>query len=146
MVDFIKDVRAEFDQPAMPFIIGGPGMDGYESRGKQVICNSQRRAADRPEINETVAYIETRTFAARYACLDMDDAACLGLSDAGCDGRDNIGCACADIIEGLKANQSGGSCNSKVNPDQEHHWSWNARSLVALTTTLTPIPTLTLTP
>ena len=128
MVDFIKDVRVEFDQPALPFIIGGPGMDGYESRGKQVICNSQRRAADRPEINETVAYVETRTFAARYACLDMDDAACLGLSDAGCDGRDNIGCACADIIEGLKANQSGGSCNSKVNPDQEHHWSWNARS------------------
>ena len=65
MADFIKDVRAEFNESALPFIISGPGMDGYESRGKANICNAQRRAADRPELNESTIYVESRTFAAR---------------------------------------------------------------------------------
>ena len=51
LVDFVQDVRAAFNEPALPFIIGGPGMDGYNSRGKAVICNAQSRAATRPEIN-----------------------------------------------------------------------------------------------
>ena len=135
MVDFIKDVRVEFDQPAMPFIIGGPGMDGYSSRGKAVICNAQSRAATHPEINETTVYVETRIFAARYSCLDLDDDACDGLSNAGCDGDEDVpGCACNDLIETKKdANPDyKRQCGYKVYDGQEQHWSWNGRLALGL--------------
>ena len=143
MADFIKDVRAEFKEPDLPFILAGPGMDGYGSRGKSNILNAQRRVADRPELNESTIYAETRTFAAKYACLDMDDATCLGLSDAGCDGVNNVGCACADIIHHLEAGYPDG-CEGRgeVHPDQKQHWSWNARSSSNATLTLTLTLTL----
>ena len=55
MADLVQSVRADFNEPALPFIISGPGMDGYGSRGKANICNAQRRAAERPEFNELTA-------------------------------------------------------------------------------------------
>ena len=145
MVDFVKSVRESFGEPALPFIISGPGMDGYGSGGKAKICNGQRRAADR--LQSTI-YIESRIFAAKYACLNMEDTACAGLSDAGCDGELNIGCACADIIEALKAENPDykKQCGWQVNEEQGQHWSWNGRSYfkvgqkmgeVTLTLTLT---------
>ena len=156
MVDFVKSVRADFidsglysaDDPALPFIISGPGMDGYGSGGKAKICNGQRRAADRPELNETTIYVESRIFAAKYACLNMNDMACAGLSDAGCDGINNEGCACWEIIEALQAKNPDykKKCGYKVNEEQGQHWSWNGRSYfkvgqkmgeVTLTLTLT---------
>jgi hypothetical protein len=129
MADFVESVRDDFNEPALPFIISGPGMDGYGSRGKANICNAQRRAADRPELKSTI-YVESRIFAAKYACLDMKDTVCEGLSDAGCDGSDRSGCACQDIIEALKhANPDyKRQCGYKVNEEQGQHWSWNARS------------------
>jgi hypothetical protein len=135
MVDFVQDVRAEFNEPALPFIIGGPGMDGYNSRGKAKICNAQSNAATRPEINETTIYIETRIFAARYSCLGLDDDACDGLSNAGCNGdEDSPGCACNDLIETKKdANPDyKRQCGYKVYDEQGQHWSWNGRSEVGL--------------
>ena len=156
MVDFVKSVRTDFidrglysaDEPALPFIISGPGMDGYGSRGKANVCNAQRRAADREELNETTIYVESRIFAAKYACLNMDDTACAGLSDAGCNGKDNKGCACAEIIKALKKENPDykKQCGYKVNEEQGQHWSWNGRSYfkvgqkmgeVTLTLTLT---------
>ena len=158
MADFITDVRAEFEEPALPFILAGPGMDGYDSRGKANICNAQRRAADRPELNESTIYVESRIFSAKYACLNMDDAACIrhgvGLSDAGCDGGTHSDCACNEIIKGLEADlpDSKRECGRKVNDDQGQHWKWNARSyfkvgqkMGEVTLTPTPTPTLTLT-
>ena len=130
LVDFVQDVRAEFNEPALPFIIGGPGMDGYSSRGKAVICNAQSRAATRPEINETTVYIETRIFAARYSCLGLDDDACDGLSNEGCRGdEDAPGCACNDLIDIEKeANPDyKRQCGYKVYSKQGQHWSWNGR-------------------
>ena len=130
VADLVESVRADFNEPALPFIISGPGMDGYGSRGKANICNAQRRAADRPELNESTIYVESRVFAAKYACLDMNDTVCEGLSDAGCDGSDRSGCACQDIIEALKhANPDyKRQCGYNVNEEQGQHWSWNARS------------------
>ena len=157
MADLITDVRAEFKEPTLPFIIAGPGMDGYGSRGKSNILNAQRRVADRPELNESTIYVESRIFAAKYSCLEMDDAICLrdgvGLSDAGCDGEDKRGgCACNDIIRGLEAAlpDSKRKCGGKVNGDQGQHWAWNARSYFKVgqkmgEVTLTPTLTLTLT-
>ena len=161
MADFVKSVRTDFienglysvDEPALPFIISGPGMDGYGSRGKANVCNAQRRAADRPELNESTIYVESRIFAAKYACLNMNDTACAGLSDAGCDGSDRAGCACQDIIDALKAENPDykKQCGYKVNDEQGQHWSWNGRSyfkvgqkMGEVTLTLTLTPTLTL--
>jgi hypothetical protein len=135
MAEFVQDVRAEFNEPALPFIIGGPGMDGYNSRGKAAICNAQSRAASRPEINETTVYIETRIFAARYSCLGLDDDACDGLSNAGCDGdEDAPGCACNDLIDTKKdANDDyKRQCGYKVYEKQGQHWSWNGRLALGL--------------
>ena len=158
MADLINDTRDEFNEPTLPFIIAGPGMDGYGSRGKAVICNAMRRVADRPELNESTIYVESRIFAPKYSCLEMDDAVCLrngvGLSDAGCDGETNSGCACNEIIKGLEADlpDSKRECGRKVNDDQGQHWKWNARSyfkvgqkMGEVTPTPTPTPTLTLT-
>ena len=127
MVDFVKSVRESFGEPALPFIISGPGMDGYGSGGKAKICNGQRRAADR--LQSTI-YIESRIFAAKYACLNMNDTACAGKSDAGCDGELNKGCACADIIDALKKESPDykKQCGWQVNEEQGQHWSWSGRS------------------
>ena len=135
MVDFIKSVRDSFNESTLPFIISGPGMEGYGSRGKSRICNGQRRAADRPELNESTIYVESRIFAAKYACLNMNDTACAGLSDAGCDGSGRAGCACQDIINALieKAPDYEEQCGYKVQGGSEYkpqgqHWNWNGRS------------------
>ena len=95
-------------------------MDGYTSRGKQVILNAQRRVAERPELNASVIYVESRTFAAKYACLHMNDTVCEGLSDAGC--QDTID-ALTELDPDYKQH-----CGYNVNEEQSHHWSWNARS------------------
>ena len=143
MADFVKSVRTDFianglysaDEPALPFIISGPGMDGYGSRGKANVCNAQRRAADREELNESTIYVESRIFAAKYACLNMSDTACAGLSDAKCDGRDTAGCACQDIINALikETPDYKEQCGYKVQGGSEYkpqgqHWSWNGWS------------------
>jgi hypothetical protein len=145
VADLVQSVRADFNEPALPFIISGPGMDGYRSRGKANICNAQRRAADRPELNESVIYVESRIFAAKYACLDMNDTVCEGLSDAGCDGSDNSGCACQDIIDALKKLNPDykRQCNFKVELPQP--WIWNARSYFKVGQKMGEV-TLTLTP
>ena len=65
MVHFIKDVRDAFNESDLPFILAGPGMKGFQDKngGKGAICEAQKKAADRPELNESTAYVESRHFA-----------------------------------------------------------------------------------
>ena len=118
MVDFMKDVRVAFEAPDLPFVLAGPGMDGYGSASKSAVCNAQRRAAERTEF---VEYVETRPFASKFACLGMDDNACDGLNEG----------ACKAFIDQRfeEAGLSRSDC-SKLAPynGQGQHYSWNAAS------------------
>ena len=67
MVDFMKDVRVAFNEFALPFILAGPGMRGFQDKqgGKGAICEAQKRATERPEFIESTAYVESRHFASK---------------------------------------------------------------------------------
>ena len=63
MADFMKDVRIAFNESALPFILAGPGYDGFkDGSGKGAICEAQKRATERAEFNESTAYVESRHF------------------------------------------------------------------------------------
>lgn len=64
MVNFIHDVRKEFEAPNMPFVIGGSGFGGWEqSNGRRLgIMKAQEAAAKHSEFKGTVQYVETRGF------------------------------------------------------------------------------------
>ena len=64
MVNFINDVRKDFDAPNLPFVIGGSGFGGW---GQTVprrlgVMNAQEAAAAHPEFAGNVLYVETRDF------------------------------------------------------------------------------------
>ena len=65
MIDFMQDVRVAFNEPGLPFILAGPGMKGFKNQwgGKDAICEAQKKATERPEFNESTAYVESRHFA-----------------------------------------------------------------------------------
>ena len=96
-------------------------MDGFTSRGKRVLLQAQRRVAERPELNASVIYVESRTFAAKYTCLRMNDTVCEGKSDEDC--QDLI-----DALKELEPDYKEHPCGYNVNGEQSHHWSWNAWS------------------
>ena len=52
-------------------------------RGKGIVCDAQRRAAE-PEFNDSTISVESRLFAPKNVCLDLDDSTCDGLSEAEC--------------------------------------------------------------
>ena len=64
MADFMKDVRIAFNESALPFILAGPGYRGFKDDpgGEGAICEAQKRATERPEFNESTAYVESRHF------------------------------------------------------------------------------------
>eukprot|EP00964_Phaeocystis_antarctica_P094466 scaffold61196_cov63-Phaeocystis_antarctica.AAC.1 len=113
MVHFIKDVRDAFNESDLPFILAGPGMKGFQDKngGKGAICEAQKKAADRPELNESTAYVESRHFAPKYACLDMECH-----SEAECD----------ELIDQKEA-ETGMSCSDALY-DAGHHYDWSASS------------------
>lgn len=60
MITFIKDVRKEFDAPAMPFVIGvmGTGITA-EKVGENAVSVGQRDAAKAPEFKGNVTSVES---------------------------------------------------------------------------------------
>ena len=64
LVHLIHDVRAEFNQPDLPFVIGELGNGGaIASESMLAIRNAQRAAASREEFEGTVAFAPTADFA-----------------------------------------------------------------------------------
>ena len=64
MVNFIKDIRKEFEVPALPFVIAETGMTGPEEKNPRALSlmKAQAAAADRPEFKGTVAFVKTQAF------------------------------------------------------------------------------------
>jgi len=64
LVHLIHDVRAEFNQPQLPVVIGELGNGGPQaSDAMRAIRNAQRAAASRDEFKGTVAFAATADFA-----------------------------------------------------------------------------------
>jgi len=64
LVHLIKDVRAEFNSPKLPVVIGELGNGGLKG-GKNMLAirAAQKAAADREEFDETVKFVSTTAFA-----------------------------------------------------------------------------------
>jgi hypothetical protein len=67
MITFIKDIRAEYKTPKMPFVIGvlGTGMT-KEKVGENAVSLGQRKAAQAPEFKDNVIAVES------YVDYDVD--------------------------------------------------------------------------
>ena len=60
MITFVRDVRAEFDAPGMPFVIGVLGTGITEEKvGENAVSLAQRAAASAPELAGTIAAVES---------------------------------------------------------------------------------------
>jgi hypothetical protein len=74
LVDFIKDLRAEFGQPGLPFSIGATGHHGAAAKG---VIFSQLALADparHPDLAGTVFSADTRTFWREHTASPTNDA------------------------------------------------------------------------
>jgi alpha-galactosidase len=68
MISFIKDVRAEYNVPNMPFVIGvlGTGVTAEKVAGNAVSVG-QREAAKTPQFKDNVAAVESYTEYSHYS-------------------------------------------------------------------------------
>lgn len=68
MISFVKDVRAEYDAPNMPFVIGvlGTGVTA-EKVAENAVSVGQRQAARTPEFKDSVAAVESYTEYSHYS-------------------------------------------------------------------------------
>ncbi|NQT37114.1 MAG: hypothetical protein HQ581_06475, partial [Planctomycetes bacterium] len=64
MVNFIQDVRKDLGVPKLPFVIGGSGFGGWgQTIDRRLgVMAAQEAAANRPEFQGNVQYVETRDF------------------------------------------------------------------------------------
>lgn len=63
LIGLINDVRAEFDVPNMPVVIGAMGHDGADQKGKiQAIANAQAAVAEHEPFQGNVVTIRTAQF------------------------------------------------------------------------------------
>ena len=62
MIQFIKDVRRDLKEPALPFVIAETGMSGPEEKHPRALSlmAAQKAVADHPEFNGNVAFVPTR--------------------------------------------------------------------------------------
>ena len=64
LVHLIKDVRAEFNSPKLPVVIGELGNGGLKvGKNMLAIRAAQKAATDREEFDETVKFVSTTAFA-----------------------------------------------------------------------------------
>jgi len=68
LISFVKDVRAEYDVPNMPFVIGvlGTGVTA-EKVAENAVSISQRQAAQTPEFKGNMAAVESYTEYSHYS-------------------------------------------------------------------------------
>lgn len=64
MIQFIKDVRRDLKEPALPFVIAETGMSGPEEKHPRALSlmAAQKAVADLPEFKGNVAFVSTRNF------------------------------------------------------------------------------------
>lgn len=64
MIKFIKDVRRDLKEPALPFVIAETGMSGPEEKHPRALSlmAAQKAVADLPEFKGNVAFVSTRNF------------------------------------------------------------------------------------
>ena len=64
MIQFIKDVRRDLKEPALPFVIAETGMSGPEEKHPRALSlmAAQKDVADLPEFKGNVAFVPTRDF------------------------------------------------------------------------------------
>ena len=64
MIQFIKDVRRDLKEPALPFVIAETGMSGPEEKHSRALSlmAAQKAVADLPEFKGNVAFVSTRDF------------------------------------------------------------------------------------
>ena len=68
MISFIKDIRKEYNQPSMPFVIGvlGTGVTAEKVAQNQVSVG-QREAANAPEFKDNVEAVESYIHYSHYS-------------------------------------------------------------------------------
>ena len=64
MIQFIKDIRRDLKEPALPFVIAETGMSGPEEKHSRALSlmAAQKAVADLPEFKGNVAFVSTRDF------------------------------------------------------------------------------------
>ena len=64
MIQFIKDVRRDLKEPALPFVIAETGMSGPEEKHPRALSlmAAQKAVADLPEFKGIVVFVPTRDF------------------------------------------------------------------------------------
>jgi alpha-galactosidase len=64
MIQFIKDIRRDLKEPALPFVIAETGMSGPEEKHSRALSlmAAQKAVADLPEFKGNVAFVSTRNF------------------------------------------------------------------------------------
>ena len=64
MIQFIKDIRRDLKEPALPFVIAETGMTGPEEKHPRALSlmAAQKDVADLPEFKGNVAFVPTRDF------------------------------------------------------------------------------------
>ncbi len=64
MVHFIKDIRKDLGEPALPFVIAETGMGGLEETHPRALSlmNAQAAVAEHKEFKGNVAFVATRAF------------------------------------------------------------------------------------
>ncbi|MEO0479303.1 MAG: sialate O-acetylesterase [Planctomycetota bacterium] len=64
MAHFIRDIRAEFEVPELPFVIAETGMTGPDEKHPRALSlmNAQAAVAEREEFRGNVAFVGTRNF------------------------------------------------------------------------------------
>ena len=64
MIQFIKDIRRDLKEPALPFVIAETGMSGPEEKHSRAmsLMAAQKAVADLPEFKGNVAFVSTRDF------------------------------------------------------------------------------------
>ena len=64
MIQFIKDIRRDLKEPALPFVIAETGMSGPEEKHPRALSlmAAQKAVADLPEFKGNVAFVSTQDF------------------------------------------------------------------------------------
>lgn len=73
LVDFIKDLRAEFGHPTLPFSIGGTGHGGATAKGVIVAQLAVADPAKHPDLDGTVFCADTRPFWREHTVSPVND-------------------------------------------------------------------------